>query len=353
MPFQYAVDGVAHEYQDTLVVRSMRGKWLLFSGIVILLAIAAGALSVLRKPAAEAPKKAAEQPAQTAATDEIAIMGKLQAAHIVPIPAPVDGILDSWEVEVGQEVLEGQLIGHVANTTLESAREQAQLELERAQTKVTNIEGQILAARLEASRADADASRTSFEASRLEKAYQREQMLFKEGATPRLKFEKAEKEFKTAQEEANTAKELAASSADRAQKLEKDLQLAKTALEDRTHGLDDAKADVDSSNILAPSDGVVIRLAVDAGANVERGMRELVQIAVDPSIMELVVEPEPKVLEKIKQGQQALVLLPDVTSEALAGEVREVKGNQVIIEFVSPNPEIKHGMTASARIKLS
>jgi HlyD family secretion protein len=331
----------------------MRGKWLLFSGVVILLAVAAGALSVLRKPAPEPPKKAVEQPVQAPAGDEIALMGKLQAAHIVAIAAPVDGIVDSWDVEVGQEVLEGQLIGHVANTALESAKEQAQLEMERAQTKVTNIEGQILAARLEASRADADASRATFDASRLEKAFQREQMLLKEGATPRLKYEKAEKEFKSAQEEANTAKELARSSADRAQKLERDLQAAKAAVDERTQALDDAKSDLESTNILAPSDGVVIRLAVEAGGTVDRNMRDLVQVAVDPSLMELVVEPEPKLLERIKQGQQALVIVPDVTSEALAGEVREIKGTQVIIEFVSPNPEIKHGMTASARIKLS
>jgi len=331
----------------------MRGKWLLFSGIVILLAVAAGALSVLRKPPPEPPRKVVEQPVAAPAGDEVAMMGKLQAAHIVAISAPVDGVVESWDVEVGQEVLEGQLIGHISNTALESAREQAQLELERAQTKVTNIEGQILAARLEASRADADASRATFDASRLEKLYQREQMLLKEGATPRLKFEKAEKEFKAAQEEANTAKALAKGSADRAQKLERDLQAAKAAVEERTAALDDAKTDLESSNILAPSDGIVIRLGVEAGGSVDRNMRELVQVAVDPSLMELVVEPEPKVLERIKQGQQALVIVPDVTSEALAGEVREIKGTQVIIEFVSPNPEIKHGMTASARIKLS
>lgn len=330
----------------------MRGKWVLFAGIVILAAIAAGALSVLYKPSQTHAKKepvAAAPPAE----DEIALNGKLQAAHIVPVPAPIDGVLEAWDVEVGQDVLEGQQLGHVRNSGLESAQELAQTEVDRAQARMTGIEGSILSSRLEAARADADATRARIEAERLEKIYTRNQMLLREGAIPRIAFEKSEREYESVKLEATTAANVAAQSADRVAKLEKDLELARKALDDRRNALEDAKGRMDATNIVAPGDGTVIALKVEAGAEVERGMQDLVQLAVDPAILEFAAEPEPRLLERIKPGQHALVMVPEITDEGLAGQVREIKDTQVIVEFTSPNPAIKHGLNAGARIRLT
>jgi len=332
----------------------MRGTWVLFAAIVILIAAAAGALSVLRKSQATAPpRKQAAAAVEPAAGDEITVMGKLQAAHIVPIPSPTDGVVDTWEVEEGQEVLEGQLLGHVSNSNLEALRAHSEQELERVQTRLTSVEGQIIAARLEAARAEGEAGRTELEAARLEKVYARQQMLFKEGATPRLTFEKSEREYKIAQDEAITAKALAQSASDRVQKLENDLTLLRKTLEDRNADLERAQQDMESTNIISPADGMILKLAVEVGSPIEKGVPDLVQLAVDPSLMEVVIEPDPPQLPRIQPGQPALVLVPDVSSESLPGRVKEIQDTRVIIEFTSPNPAIKHGMTASARIKLT
>lgn len=334
----------------------MRGKWILFSVTVILVAAAAGALSVLRKsapPLVATPQQTQEKPAEPPIGDEITLMGKLQAAHIVPIAAPTDGIIDTWEVEEGQEVLEGQLLGHVSNANLEALRTHSEQEMERVQTRVSSLEGQIIAARLEAARAEADASRADLEAQRLEKAYARQQMLFKEGATPRLTYEKSERDYKMAREEAATAKAMAQSTRDQVQKLENDLTLARKTLEDRNADLERAQQDMEATNVISPADGIVLKLAVEVGAPVEKARPDLVQLVVDPSLMEVVVEPDPRQLEKIQPGQPALVIVPDVSSEGMPGQVKEIKETLVIIEFTSPNPVIKHGMTASARIKLT
>ncbi|MBI3684309.1 MAG: efflux RND transporter periplasmic adaptor subunit [Acidobacteria bacterium] len=331
----------------------MRGKWLLIWATVILLAIAVGALSVLRKPATTpAGKEQVMQPAEPVG-DEVALTGKIRAAHIVAVPAPVDGTLESWAVDVGHEVLEGQPLGHIQNTGLEAAREIAQFELERAQTRVTALEGAILAARLEAARAEADAGRTRSETARLEKVFARQQMLYREGATPRLVFEKADLEYKAAQEEAATSAEISRQAAGRVAKLEKDLDLSRTSINDRAVELEAAKENLESANILAPADGAILKLGVEVGGEVARTMQDLVQIAVDPALLEVVVEPEPRVIERIRPGQPALVLVPDIQSESLEGQVKQVDGTRVIIEFSSPNPAIQHGMTASVRIKLT
>lgn len=329
----------------------MRGKWLLFSGIVILLAIAAGAISVLRKPAPVPKKPEPVAPVAVDVINEVTLIGKIRAAHIVPVGAPVDGTLDQWMVEVGQEVLEDQELGHIKNTGLESAQERAEQELDRARGKVSNIEGSMLQARLEAARTDSDMIRTKSEASRLEKIYSREQLLFREGATARLKFEKAEKDFKSAQEEANTASELSKAAGERVLKLERDLEVAKKALDERTAELEDAQEDLKSSVIVAPIDGLIIGLGVEPGGEVQRATRDLLQIAVDPALLEIVVEPEPPALARIKAGQPAMVMIPDVMSDGLQGQVKEVKDKQVVVEFTSPNPAVKHGMTGSVKIR--
>ncbi|MBI4910932.1 MAG: biotin/lipoyl-binding protein [Acidobacteria bacterium] len=334
----------------------MRGKWLLFSGIVILVAIAAGALSLLRKPTAEPVKKAAvvAPPEETTtAGDEINLMGTIRAAHIVPVPSSVDGVVETWEVELGQEVLQGQLIGRIRNSSLETAKEGAQLDLERAQTRVTNLEGQILAARLEAARTDADAVRTRLEMERLEKAWARQQMLFKEGATPRLTYEKTQKDYTVSKAEAETSKQLATGATDRVSKLERDLQTAKSAVEDKQADLDTAQDAIDSCNIMAPADGVIIKLSVDVGGEVDKAMPDLVQLAVDPALLQIVIRPDKRALERMKEGLPALVIVPDVSAEALSGEVEEVGEEEVIIGFTSPNSAIKHGMPGSVRVKLA
>jgi len=332
----------------------MKGKWLLISASIILLAIAAGAINRLRRQQQAPPPK--QQPVQTEAPkqgDEIAIMGKIQAAHITPLAAPVDGYLEAWDIEVGQEVAEGQLIGNIQNSGLAAAKQIAQEQLESLQNRIANVESQILAARLEAARADAESSRVTSETSRLERIYSRQAMLYKEGATPRLTYEKSEKEYKAAQEEATIAVAVAKGAAERVSKLDADVKLMKTGLEERQAMLEEAAEDMDAANILAPVDGLVIKLGVEVGAEVNRGMRDLVQIATDPDLLEVVVEPEPAALDRIQPGMPALVQVPDVTSEGLEGTVKEIKGNQVIVEFSSPYPAIKHGMSAAVRIKIT
>ncbi len=331
----------------------MRGTWLLIGGTVILLGAGLGAWSVLRKPAAPAPvEKKAEAPTAPAPGEEVVVMGKLQAAHIVGVASPLDGVVDAWEVEEGQEVLEGQRLGHIRNTSLEVAQQHAEEELDRVQTRVSTIEGQILAARLESARADAEAARIANELGTLERAFQRQQLLYKEGATARLKFEQAEKDYKAALEDSATSKAISKSASERVDKLEKDLQLVKTTLEDKREELESAKDNLEAANLVSPTDGTIIKLGVAAGGEVDRSMQSLIQIAVDPALMQIVVEPEPPILQRVQPGTPAMVVVPDVSGEGMEGQVKEIKGTQVIVEFSSPNPAIKHGMTASARLKL-
>ncbi len=333
----------------------MRGKWILFAGITVLVAVAAGAISMYRQNASrkvpvEAPPPAAR--VVNAPVSELSLAGPIQAQRVVNVPVPVDGTVESYAAEIGQDVFEGQLIAHIRNTRLDSAAEAATLELERLQSRVRELEAAIVAGRLEASRASADLSRLRTDFERVQKAYQRQQLLYKEGATPRLVFEKAESEFHTTKDELDTKNELAQQSEERVADLNRQLDAAKRALEEREQIAEQAKANIAAGEVRSPVDGIVVSRRGQAGDQVNRAMPDLFRIAVALSAMEVTVQPEPALVARIKVGQPASVHVAEVPDE-IAGTVREIKDGRVVVDFTSPAPVIHPGMTAQVRLKLS
>lgn len=331
---------------------AIRGKWLLLGGAIILLVTGGAAISLwLRenRPKQEAPKAAAPPVFQGA---EVSITGKIQPAKIVPVAAPIDGVLDAWFVDAGQEVYEGQLLGRIKNSGLEAEQERAAAELERAQTKVTNLDGAGIAARLEASRAAADAARARADLDKLEKIFLREQMLMKEGATPRLKFEKAEKDYKAAKSEWEILDTVAKNADEHVRTLSKELDAARVALAEKTDELEEAKSDVAAGEIHSPVDGLVIGVKGVPGGEISRTTTDLVLVAVELTSLQVVLTPEASVFPRIQPGQVCSVHVAEFPEE-LPGKVAQIKGTEVIVEFVSPSPVIKPGSSAQVRIKLT
>ncbi len=327
----------------------VRGRWLLFTGTVVLIGVGAGALSLLRRPSRPAQPKNAVAPVFG---PEIGFTGRVQARNLVPVAATTDGTVEEFTVEVGQDVFEGQLLARIRNTTLESAVEQAQADFDRAQSRVTTLEANLIASRLEASRADADRSRARAEAEKAEKLYLRQQLLHKEGATPRLVFEKSQKEYQALKAEHNSLAELAVRTDERTRSLVKEIDAARKTLEEKSEDLDLAKEELQAAEIHSPVDGILVTRRADPGAAVNQSMKDLFQIAVDLSSLEVVVEPEPPALARIRAGQPATVRLAEMSNEPVQASVREVKGTQVFVEFTSPNPAIRPGLTAQVTIRI-
>ena len=63
------------------------------------------------------------------------------------------------------------------------------------------------------------------------------------------------------------------------------------------------------------------------------------------------VHVEAPALQRIRPGQDALVIVADLNG-VIPASVKEVKGNDVTLSFVSPSPVIRPGMTAQVRLKL-
>ncbi len=331
--------------------------WIVASVAVILAAIGAGALSVLwREHAKPAPIPAADGKPVAAVPvlpSEVSLEGKIHALRVVEVAAPVEGTVDVFHVEIGQEIFEGQLIAQINSDSLTGAEQQATQLADRARNRLSDLDASIIAARLESSRARAVASRLKTEFDRSGKTYQRQQMLLSAGATPRLAYEKAEKEYLTAQAESASAEALAQQVEIRVDALLKEQDAVKKTLEERTHELEAAQADLAAAEVHAPVDGVVVGRRGNAGDPVDRSMKDFFLIATDLTQLAVVVAPPAPVLARIHPGQTAVVTVSEAQNEPLAAQVKKVENGQVTVEFTSPDPAVKPGLTAQVRIKIT
>ncbi len=326
----------------------VRGKWLYLASATILLAIAAGAWSVYRKgPARKVAPVVAVAPPQPV---EVTLTGKVEPRKVVPVAAPMDGIVDAVFAEPGQEVVQGQLLARVKSGRLEAILEDAAAQAEHAQTRLNGIEAALIAARLESSRAGADLTRARSDFERADKAYQRQSSLMKEGATPRLVFEKAQREYETARQDFDNKSTLAQQADRRLESLTKEREAAKRALDEKNLWFDQAKADVSSGELVAPVDGTVIARHAQPGEEVSPTMTDFFQIAPDLGSLSVTLDPPPPVLALIHPGQQVVLRVSEYP-EDLAGSVREIRGAQVIVDFDSPSEAIKPGLNAVVRIR--
>lgn len=328
----------------------MRGKWILFAGVVLLGAAGAGAYMWHRRQAPAPPQ--VQAPAGPPAGTEITLEGVIRAVERIPINAPVSGVLEEFSVAPGDEVHEGQVLGRIANDAIREEEVEARLELERAQARLRALEAELTALRLEESRLSAEAARARSELARAEKIYQRQALLIREGATPRLVFQRAEEDYEAARKERDRVEELLAAARERVQAAAASAEDARKAVADRQEQLDAARSRAESCNLVAPADGIVVRIAKGAGETVEEGFEGLVEIASDWSHLEVEADAPEAYTKRIAPGDAALIVLAELPQGALEAQVKSVSRQQVVVAFTSPTTLVRPGMTAVVRLKL-
>jgi multidrug resistance efflux pump len=329
----------------------MRGKWLLISVLAIAAGIAGGAFS-LRKRTAAPPPSAPGTAALLVRRNEITLSGSVQPQHVVSVGATVEGNIDAFLADVGEEVFEGQVLARIGSAGLETTREQAQSDAEHAQDLVTRAEAALNAARLESSRADAQAQRSRLEMDRAQRLYDRQTTLHNAGATPRVVFEKAQAEFTAAQADFQTMDKAARAARDTLQEAMDRLAAAKTAAAQRAARLEESQTAFQSAEVRAPAAGTVVGRKGEVGKPAEEAGDQMFRIATDLYALEVKLEPKPDELARIHPGQEAVVLLLDLQGAGMQGTVKEVKDGAVTVEFAGAIPGIKPGMRADVRLKL-
>ncbi len=328
----------------------MRGKWILFAGLVVFLSAGFGAWTLLRRQAAPPAKPA--QPAEPPPGTEVRLTGSIRAVNVVQVPAPIDGILEEFAVKPGDEVFEGQILGRIGSEILEENEREKMLEEERAAARLSQLESELIATRLEESGLSADLSRARAEAQKLERAFARQQLLMKEGATPRNTFEKSRQDFAAAKAESDSLEGLARQAQERIARALREIEAAKKELAEKQAALETAKQELAAADITAPFDGFVTAIRKSAGEEVSKSMTGLIEISPDLSVLEVVLEADPKIVKRIKAGQPAFLNLPEL-SAPLEAPVRNVTEQNIHIEFSSPTTSIRPGMNATVSLRLN
>jgi len=329
----------------------MRVKWALLSVAAVLAGVAGGALSLrYRRPAPAPPVRTAG--AAVLLANQVTLSGAIRPQHIVGVGAQVDGLIDAFLADVGQDVYQGQVLARIGSQGLDSAREAATSAVEHAQERVNRAETAVAGARLEQSRADAEAQRARFNMERAEALHSRQQTLFAQGATPRLVYDKAEREYESARTEFDIMDKAARATAERVQSTLDEVASAQKILAGENQRLQDSQAAFEAADVHAPVDGLLVGRNGEIGKPAQEFGENLFQIATDTYALEVALEPEPPVLKRLRPGQPALVLVPDLQTPGITGDIKEIKGNRVVVEFNSTIPAIRPGMVADVRLKL-
>ncbi len=325
----------------------MRAKYALVGLAVLLAAVAAGAYLYLRTRPKPAPQE--QQQTEQAQVNDVSLPATIRAKHVVPVPAPVDGTLDALLVEVGQPVYEGQVVARIKNTAIEAERETAIRDLALVDERLSRAESDLSERRLEQSRARAEQARVQSEFDRVEKLFLRQQMLLREGATPKREFDKAEAAFKQASTEREVVVQAAAAAEERLVGVQKRYDALRVERDQKDRELDAVNTHAAAAEVRAPVEGMLVGVARQVGEQVTTDIADFLRIATNLAELEAVVDPPQPVLARIKPGQEAVLAFPELP-EPVYGKVREISGMQVIIEFAASNPAIQPGMNAQARI---
>lgn len=347
LPEVYPISDHAIQYDQ-----NVRGKWLLVGVVLVVLAVAGSVFYYLRlKGAAVASPSSQARPAAVFTGSSVSLSGKIEATQIVTVAVPLDGKIDSMPVSVGQEVFEGQLLAQVRSASLETDRDAASAELNRMRTRLFTLESRVIELIMKASQAKEEAGRVGADLDTARKNLQRQQMLVKEGVGKKLDLEKAQQLLDNLSARYDGLDKVAKIAESRAAEANKEQDVLRQDLADRTRQHEGAVAQVASGEVVAPASGLVIAKRGQAGEDVTVDIEDLFTIATNLTALRVVLQPEPPVLAQIKAGQEVIIQVAELPDGILA-QVGEIRDGQVFIEFNSPNPIVRPGMTVQVFIKL-
>ena len=326
----------------------MRVRWLLILMAVVLAGAAARVLWLHWKGRTIAPAQE-QNTATTKAAREVTLTGNIRPQHVVRVKAEIDGDIDSLMVDVGEDVIAGQVVAQVGSSALESERDAAAQAASAAEAQVSRAQLNLANARLEASRADADRQRSQTSLDKAQAVYDRQDMLNQAGATPRLTWEKAQHDLQNARREYEALEKASRLSADAQQTAANDFAAAQKAAAERNQELAAAQDNLRASEVRAPVDGIVAARSGELG---KPAGNDLFEIATDMSALEVSLEAAPEVLQHLKIGNAALISIPGMQNAVLAGRIREIKDQAVIVEFNCTLTGVRPGMPVEARLKL-
>lgn len=272
---------------------------------------------------AVAPAVTAEAVTRGSIVTTVAATGTLEAVTTVQVGSQVSGTVEALYADFNSIVRKGQVLARLEPSLYNSAIEQAQANLIRAQADHDRIRVSLADAESKLSRAKELAARQLIPANELDAA-----------------------EVTRASIEAQLRSSSASVSQARASVEQARVNLAKTV-------------------ITSPIDGIVISRNVDVGQTVAASLSAptLYLIAADLSQMQLNASIDESDLGVIAEGQPVSFNVDAYPADSFRGVVKQVRLNPIVVANVvtyaaiisAPNPELKlkPGMTANLNIEVA
>ena len=303
----------------------MRGQWVLISVLAVAAGVVGGVLSMRRRPLPPAP---AQSPAAAVVSvPEITLNGLIRPQHVVSVGAGVEGNIEAFLVDVGDDVYQGQVLARIGSTGLETDRDAATAAVERAQDQVSKAEAarQFRPPGSFARRCRQPALAPAME--RAEQVYRAPDRRSTRRAPRRKWCLKRRSAITRPPQEFEIMDNAARAARDTVQGVLDQLARAKNRAGPSNQELQDAEGAFANAEVRSPVDGTVVARNGEVGKPAQEAGSDLFQIATDIYALEVPLEPA-RGAEAPAPRQPALVLVLDLQSAGIPADIKEIKDNR-------------------------
>lgn len=278
--------------------------------------------------------------AQSAASESRQYTGSTQPVRQVSLRSQAEGNLLTLSYDVGDAVPQGQVVGTLEPTLLQTAVGEANAELAALQSEVTRAEAELADIRTRIEQANLQLQQARNDAQRL-------RTLANEGAIAEQTAEQAETTLGSAQQALKSAQE-------QVRTREQSVAAAKQRVVAQQAIVQETQKRLSFANLTAPLSGVVLERVVEPGDLVRPG--EAVLTLGDLSEVVVVIEVADRNLSEFRLGQSATVTLDALPGETFRGQVTRISpladrtSRLMPVEITLPNPGGRIGSGLLARV---
>lgn len=291
---------------------SKNTKWILIgTGALVVLLIVLSKAGVFGK--AEGVKVTAEKAEKRTITEIVSASGKIFPEIEVKVSPDISGEITELNVQEGDTVKKGQLLGRIYADIYSIQRDQAASGVAQSEAQIASSQAQV---------ANSQASLGALKAAldQAQKNFDMQKKLYDEKVISRSEFNVAESNLKSSQANYNAALQGIKGS-------EASVKSAQASATSARSNLERANKDLSRTAIIAPMDGVVSLLNVKkgervVGSNMMAGT-EILRVA-DMSGIEVRVDVGENDVPKIKVGDKAIVTVDAYSDRKFDGIVTQV-----------------------------